>query len=162
MGGGGGGAVESKGGRKPLDAILNLVPFIDLLSCCLAFLLMTAVWSTVARMNVAQKGMGQAGMDSPPPDAPTVNLTLFIDKDGFTFSKSTGESTPIPMKSADEYDYAKLGEILKEAKTAYPDKNDITIKSDDTVLYDKVVQTMDIVLSSKFPDISLSDKGAGG
>lgn len=162
MGGGGGGAVEGKGGRKPLDAILNLVPFIDLLSCCLAFLLMTAVWSTVARMNVAQKGMGQAGMDSPPPDAPTVNLTLFIDKDGFTFSKSTGESTPIPMKSADEYDYAKLGEILKEAKTAYPDKNDITIKSDDTVLYDKVVQTMDIVLSSKFPDISLSDKGAGG
>lgn len=162
MGGGGGGAVESKGGRKPLDAILNLVPFIDLLSCCLAFLLMTAVWSTVARMNVAQKGMGQAGLDTPPPDAPQVNLTLFIDKDGFTFSKSTGEATPIPMKSADEYDFARLGEILKEAKTAYPDKNDITIKSDDTVLYDKVVQTMDVVLAAKFPDISLSDKGAGG
>jgi biopolymer transport protein ExbD len=161
MGGGGGGAVESKGGRKPLDAILNLVPFIDLLSCCLAFLLMTAVWSTVARMNVAQKGMGQAGMEDKPPDTPTVNLTLFIDKDGFTFAKSTGESTPIPMKG-EEYDFVKLGEILKEAKTAYPDKNDITIKSDDSVLYDKVVQTMDLVLSAKFPEIALADKGAGG
>jgi biopolymer transport protein ExbD len=161
MGGGGGGAVESKGGRKPLDAILNLVPFIDLLSCCLAFLLMTAVWSTVARMNVAQKGMGQAGMEDKPPDTPTVNLTLFIDKDGFTFAKSTGESTPIPMKG-EEYDFVKLSEILKEAKTAYPDKNDITIKSDDTVLYDKVVQTMDLVLSAKFPEIALADKGAGG
>lgn len=162
MGGGGGGAVEGKGGRKPLDAILNLVPFIDLLSCCLAFLLMTAVWSTVARMNVAQKGMGQAGMEEKPPDTPQVNLTLFIDKDGFTFAKSTGESTPIPMKGEGEYDFAKLGEILKEAKTAYPDKNDITIKSDDSVLYDKVVQTMDLVLTSKFPEIALADKGAGG
>lgn len=150
------------GGRKPLDAMLNLVPFIDLLSCCLAFLLMTAVWNTIARMNVAQKGMGQAGMEDKPPDTPTVNLTLFIDKDGFTFAKSTGESTPIPMKTAGEYDFGKLGEILKEAKTAYPEKNDITIKSDDSVLYDNVVQTMDLVLSSKFPEIALTDKGAGG
>ena len=153
---------SGKGGRKPLDAALNLVPFIDLLSCCLAFLLMTAVWNTVARMNVAQKGMGQAGMEDKPPDTPQVNLTLFIDKDGYTFAKSTGESTPIPMKGEGEYDLAKLGEVLKEAKTAYPDQNDITIKSDDSVLYDKVVQTMDIVLSSKFPEIALSDKGAGG
>ena len=26
-----------KGGKKPLDAELNLVPFIDLLSCCISF-----------------------------------------------------------------------------------------------------------------------------
>lgn len=151
---------SGKGGRKPLDAALNLVPFIDLLSCCLAFLLMTAVWNTVARMNVAQKGMGQAGQsDDKPPEA-TVSLTLFIDKDGFNFSKSTGESTAIPLKG-EEYDYARLGEVLKEAKTAYPDKNDITVKSDDSVIYDKVVTAMDVVLSAKFPEITLSDKGGG-
>lgn len=41
---GGAGIVTSgKGGRKSLDAAINLVPFIDLLSCCLAFLLITAV-----------------------------------------------------------------------------------------------------------------------
>jgi len=27
-----------KGGKKALDAELNLVPFIDLLSCCISFL----------------------------------------------------------------------------------------------------------------------------
>ncbi|HZS35860.1 MAG TPA: biopolymer transporter ExbD [Polyangia bacterium] len=149
-----------KGGKKPLDAAINLVPFIDLLSCCISFLLITAVWTQLARMDVTQKGQGAAGSTDEKPPEPTVNLTLYIDKDGYTFAKSTGESTPIPMKG-DDYDYVKLADILKDAKTAYPDKNDIAVKADDSVLYNKIIHTMDIVLSSKFPDIGLSDKGGG-
>ncbi len=149
-----------KGGKKPLDAAINLVPFIDLLSCCISFLLITAVWTQLARMDVTQKGQGAAGSTDEKPPEPTVNLTLYIDKDGYTFAKSTGESTPIPMKG-DDYDYTKLADILKDAKTAYPDKNDIAVKADDSVLYNKIIRTMDIVLSAKFPDIGLSDKGGG-
>ena len=37
-----------KGGKKALDAALNLVPFIDLLSCCISFLLITAVPALLA------------------------------------------------------------------------------------------------------------------
>ena len=40
-----------KKGKKALDANLNLVPFIDLLSCCISFLLITAVWTHMARIN---------------------------------------------------------------------------------------------------------------
>ena len=149
-----------KGGKKPLDAAINLVPFIDLLSCCISFLLITAVWTQLARMDVTQKGQGAAGSTDEKPPEPTVNLTLYIDKDGYTFAKSTGESTPIPMKG-DDYDYVKLADILKDAKTAYPDKNDIAVKADDSVLYNKIIRTMDIVISSGFPDIGLSDKGGG-
>ena len=36
---------SGKSGKKALDATINLVPFIDLLSCCIAFLLITAVWT---------------------------------------------------------------------------------------------------------------------
>ncbi len=155
----GGMSVPTKGGRKALDAAINLVPFIDLLSCCISFLLITAVWTQLARMDVSQKGQGAAGAADEKPPEPTVNLTLFIDKDGYTFAKSTGESTPIPLKGED-YDYSKLADILKDAKTAYPDKNDITVKSDDDVVYNNIIRTMDVVLSAKFPDVSLSDKGA--
>jgi biopolymer transport protein TolR len=151
---------SGKGGKKPLDASINLVPFIDLLSCCISFLLITAVWTQLARMDVTQKGQGAAGSTDEKPPEPTVNLTLFIDKDGYTFAKSTGETTQIPMKG-DEYDFAKLADVLKDAKTAYPDKNDIAVKSDDAVIYNKIIQTMDVVLSNKFPDVSLSDKGGG-
>ena len=149
-----------KGGKKPLDASLNLVPFIDLLSCCISFLIITAVWTQLARMDVTQKGQGAAGASEEKPPEPTVTLTLFIDKDGYTFSKSTGESTAIPKKG-DDYDVVKLADTLKDAKTAYPDKNDIQVKSDDDVIYNNVIKTVDVVVSAKFPDVSLSDKGAG-
>jgi biopolymer transport protein ExbD len=151
-------APTGKSNKKPLDAQINLVPFIDLLSCCISFLLITAVWTQLARMDVQQKGQGAAGSTDEKPPEPTVNLTLYIDKDGYTFAKSTGENTPIPMKG-DDYDYAKLADILKQAKEAYPDKTDIQIKADDAVVYNKIIRTMDIALSAKFPDIGLSDKG---
>jgi len=149
-----------KGGKKPLDASINLVPFIDLLSCCISFLLITAVWTQLARMDVTQKSKAPSGAVEDQPQ-PTVQLTLYINKDGYIFSKSTGESTPIEMKG-DEYDYVKLSEIMQQAKKDHPDKEDITIKSDDTVIYNKVIKTMDIVISAKFPNVSLTDKGAGG
>jgi biopolymer transport protein TolR len=49
-----GGAGPSSGRRKSLDAELNLVPFIDLLSMCICFLLMTAVWMEIGGVNVKQ------------------------------------------------------------------------------------------------------------
>lgn len=158
---------SGKGGKKPLDAQINLVPFIDLLSCCISFLLITAVWTQLARMDVVQKGQGAAGAQDEKPPEPTVNLTLFVDKDGYIFSKSTGETTTIPCKQmvgpvCDEYDYAKLSEVLNKAKTDYPEKNDIAVKADDAVIYDRIIHSMDVVLSAHFPDIALSDKGQGG
>src|ERR1700745_192614 len=89
-----------KGGKKPLDASLNLVPFIDLLSCCISFLLITAVWTQLARMDGSQKGRAAAGSESDKPPEITVQLTLFINKDGYTFAKSGGDSssTDIPKK----------------------------------------------------------------
>jgi len=157
--GGGGGPAPAKGGKKALDAAVNLVPFIDLLSCCLSFLLITAVWTQLARMNVTQKGQGAVGTENEQKEQ-QVKLTIFVNKDGYSFAKSTGENTDIPMKG-EEYDYAKLADVLKDAKTAYPDKNDIEIKSDDAVIYNKLIHTMDIALSAKFSDVSLGDRGGG-
>src|SRR5688572_4857794 len=157
--GGGGGPAPTKAGKKPLDAAINLVPFIDLLSCCISFLLITAVWTQLARMNVTQKGQGAAGSEQEQTEQ-KVQLTLFVNKDGYDFTKSTGENTNIPLKG-EEYDYAKLADVLKDTKQAYPDKEDIQVKSDDAVIYNKLIHTMDIIISAKFPTVSLSDKGGG-
>lgn len=150
-----------KGGKKPLDAAVNLVPFIDLLSCCLSFLLITAVWTQFARMDVQQKSPGAANATDEKPPEKQVNLTVFVNNDGYTFAKSTGESTPIPLK-AGEYDYAKLSEILQKAKQDYPDKMDLTVKAADAVIYDKIVKTMDVALGAHFPDIALTNEDQQG
>ena len=49
------------GRRRSLDAEINLVPFIDLLSMCICFLLMTAVWLQIGTLQVKQSH----GTDAP-------------------------------------------------------------------------------------------------
>lgn len=48
------GGASGSGRRKSLDAEINLVSFIDLLSMCICFLLMTAVWLQVGSLQVKQ------------------------------------------------------------------------------------------------------------
>lgn len=54
---------SSSGRRRSLDGEINLVPFIDLLSMCICFLLMTAVWIEVGSIQIHQL-MGSEKMDT--------------------------------------------------------------------------------------------------
>jgi biopolymer transport protein TolR len=45
---------HSSGRRRSLDGEMNLVPFIDLLSMCICFLLMTAIWIEVGSIQLHQ------------------------------------------------------------------------------------------------------------
>ena len=66
----------SKGGKKPLDAQINLVPFIDLMAVMISFLIMTAVWTQIGRLQVSQSG-GPSN-DEQKEDTKTVPVTLLI------------------------------------------------------------------------------------
>jgi biopolymer transport protein ExbD len=151
---------SGKSGKKPLDAAINLVPFIDLLSCCISFLLITAVWTQLSRMDVAQKGQGAAGsQDENTP--PQLSLTLFINPDGYIFATSAGDSQDIPKKG-EEYDFTKLADVLKQIRQnpAVPaDKHDIAVKANDAIIYNKIIQTMDVLIAAGFSDVGLSDNG---
>lgn len=48
------GSSDKGGRRRSLDSEVNLVPFIDLLSMCICFLLMTAIWVEVGSVQVKQ------------------------------------------------------------------------------------------------------------
>jgi len=51
------------GGRRALDHNIPLIPFIDFLLCLVAFLLVTAVWSQMARLRANAQVPGQVGED---------------------------------------------------------------------------------------------------
>lgn len=51
-------------GKKHLDFEINLIPFIDLLSACICFLLLTAVWVQVGSMDVKQAVGGQPASET--------------------------------------------------------------------------------------------------
>jgi biopolymer transport protein ExbD len=52
------------GGKRPTNHEIPLIPFIDFLLCLVAFLLVTAVWSQMARINA------DARVPGPPKDEP--------------------------------------------------------------------------------------------
>jgi len=147
-----------KGGRKSLSADLNLVPYIDLLTCMVAFLLITAVWTQLARLSAQQKGQGQAGEETPP--EVQVKIVVVVNQEGFNLVVGQ-DQTPIPKRGTD-YDFEKLGAELKKAKEAHPDKNDVQVASEDKIVFDTLIRTMDTALTARFADISLVDTGAAG
>ena len=147
-----------KSGKKSVNADLNLVPYIDLLTCMVAFLLITAVWSQLARLEVHQKGQGQAGEDTPPEKQ--FKLNIIVNEEGFNVVADQDQQ-PIPKKG-DSYDYEKLSDELKKIKDGHPDKTDLQVASEDTVKFETLVRTMDAAMTARFPDVSLIDSGGAG
>lgn len=147
-----------KSGKKSLNADLNLVPYIDLLTCMVSFLLITAVWTQLARLQASQKGQGQAGEETPP--EMQVKIVVMVNQEGFNLVVGQ-DQTPIPKKTPEQYDFERLANELKKAKEGHPDKNDAQVASEDTIKFDILVKAMDTALA-RFPDISLIDSGAAG
>jgi biopolymer transport protein ExbD len=123
-----------------------------------AFLLITAVWTQLARLSAQQKGQGQAGEETPP--ELQVKIVVVVNQEGFNLVVGQ-DQTPIPKRGTD-YDFEKLGVELKKAKDTHPDKNDVSVASEDQIVFDTLIKTMDTALTARFADISLVDTGAAG
>jgi len=148
-----------KGGKKSLDAELNLIPFIDLLIVNICFLLITAVWTQMARIKVSQKGKGQAAekrQDTPP--ELRVKVVVLVGDEGYTITAG-GERLVVPKLGA-IYDTAKLSKHLRDIKARLPKKDDITVAAEDGIRYKYLIRAMDVALAQHFSEIQVSDAGA--
>ena len=144
-----------RGRRKDVNADLLLVPYIDLLTCMVAFLLITAVWTQMARLEVQQKGQGESNAGSPP----ETKIAVVVHQDGFAVVFNQDQQ-PLPRAHGD-YDYQALGKELKRLKESHRDKTDVQILSEDPIKFDVLIKTMDAVMAAGFPDLSLLDAAAG-
>ncbi|MBK8480343.1 MAG: biopolymer transporter ExbD [Proteobacteria bacterium] len=156
-------SIESAGGRggkKSLDAELNLVPFIDLLVCCICFLLITAAWSAMSSIEVNQKGQGSAGK---PPTEETkqleVAVTVLVGQDGYVVSAGSVRD-PIAKQAETVYDVEALGKRLRDLKGELQTRDELTIAVEDGVVYRYIVEAMDVALQQNFTSIRLTDAAA--
>ena len=150
VGGGSGGH-----GKKSVDSAIPLIPFIDLLLCCVMFLLVTAVWNQLARLDANQRQPGQQAPDEPPPEE-HIRVVLQVQATGYVLASTAGDRIEIP-KVGDAYDLESLREKLQERKRLEPNRRDVTVAPEDGVIYAEVVSAMDTVVGEGFPDMSLSD-----
>ena len=147
-------SIDGGGGdrKKPLNAELNLVPYIDLLTCMIAFLLITAVWTQLARLKIEQRGQG-TGTETDV--TKQEKIAVVVHDDGFNLVVGNDQK-PLPKK-AGQLDFAALGVELAAVKRTHPDRTDIQVVSADDVVFDTLVRTMDATMSAGFPDLSLLD-----
>ncbi len=151
---------SGKGGKKPLDAAINLVPFIDLMAVTISFLIMTAVWTQIGRLQVSQAG-GPSTEEQPQEQTKTVQLTLAITPEQLqlTADQSTFDPIPLTRDANGKLDLTKLTERLKQIKEQFPDQSAITLQTDDKVRYDVLVRIIDECLGSGLPQVSVMAAG---
>ena len=142
------------GGKKAVDADIPLIPFIDLLLCCVMFLLVTAVWNRLASLEVSQQVPSpNASVDVAPPD---ISLYLQVTHTGYTLASSAGDRIEIPM-NGEAYDTETLRTRLAERRLADPNRHDIIVSPEDGVAYADVIEGMDLALGAGFSEVSVSD-----
>ncbi len=144
------------GGKKSVDQELPLVPFIDLLFCCVMFLLATAVWNQLARISANQQVPGQAQNQDQPEPEERVKLILQIQSSGYVLASTAGDSITV-ARNGEMYNVDELRTKLQERKRLEPNRRDIIVAPEDGVRYEDVIQAMDLVVGEGFPQMSLSD-----
>lgn len=144
------------GGKKPVDSEIPLVPFIDLLLCCVMFLLVTAVWNQLARINANQATPSQQTPEDAPPPEDKVKLILRIHSSGYTLASTDGVELPINKKGED-FDVGELRSKLQERHKLEPNRKDIIVAPEDGISYTEIVKAMDLVVGEGYPDMALQD-----
>ena len=155
---------SSKGGKKSLDAALNLVPFIDLMAVTIVFLIMTAVWTQLGRLQVSQSGQSTSEQEPPPTQLQPITL-LITEKDlKLTVGGSQLDPLSITRDEKGRIEIDKLMSKLKELKVQQPDQSAITLSTEDSVKYEDLVRLIDTVVSNGteplFPSVSVSPASA--
>jgi biopolymer transport protein ExbD len=158
-----------RGGRHHNNdtAELNITAFMNLMVILVPFLLMTAVFSRLAILELNLPGSSTEPAD---PQEQTFQLEIIVRTSKIEIGdRNQGLLGIYPNNEEGEYDYEALSGKLSELKDRYPDKTDASILLESDIAYDTVVQVMDrvrvaveiedesIIRNELFPDISIGD-----
>lgn len=106
------------GGKRATNADINMVPFIDLLMCTIAFLLITAVWVTNSRMNADAQVPGPPSSEPPTIVTPERVLNVHIGENDFGLVWKQGATVVseirVPKASSDGQDMVRYPELAKK------------------------------------------------
>ncbi len=153
--------------KRSTDADLDITSFMNLMVILIPFLLLNAVFTQVAVLQVSlpKDGGGAAGNE---PKKPLV-LEVMVYGDRFIVAdRQTGPLKTIPA-IAEKHDFKALNDYLREVKTQHPTVSEATILLEQETSYDNLIQTMDAVriiqseVNGKptkyalFPDVGIGD-----
>jgi biopolymer transport protein ExbD len=156
-----------RGGRRNLEtAELNITVFMNLMVILVPFLLITAVFSRMAILELYLPG---ASSEPAASNDPVFQLEITVREGQIEVGDRNMGTFGVYPVAAGGYDFDALSRKLAEIKKTYPTKTDASILLEADIPYDTLVQVMDrvrvsqtvendtIVRSDLFPDISIGD-----
>lgn len=147
-------------------AELNITAFMNLMVILVPFLLITAVFSRLAILELNLPGSSTEPVD---PQDQTFQLEVIVRMDKIEVGDRNQGLLGRYPNSEEGYDYAAVESKLVELKKKYPKKTDASILLEQDIEYNTLVQVMDmvrvsetveedsVVRSDLFPDISIGD-----
>jgi len=144
--------------RERKQAELLLVPMIDIFTVLVTFLLMTAVFSRIAIMQIDLPSSAPGK-----PEEPKFRLEVIIRQDGFELGDGKQLIATIPKLNG-AYDLSALSEHALAVKREHPTAEDASVLSEARVPYDELIQAMDAIRSAELPaaDLLAADQPAAG
>lgn len=148
---------------------MDITAFMNLMVVLVPFLLITAVFSRLAIIELDLPAASSAAVEEP-----VFQLEVTVRADGLEVGeRSQGLLTRLP-RTEGNYDLDGLATYLQRVKSNYPDMSNVTVLLEPDVPYDTLVQVMDVlrahevrdggrfVQAELFPDISIGDAPASG
>ncbi|MBP7177798.1 MAG: biopolymer transporter ExbD [Moraxellaceae bacterium] len=153
--------------RRGTDADLDITSFMNLMVILIPFLLLNAVFTQVAVLQVSlpKDGGGAAGNE---PKKPLVLEVMVYANRLIVADRQTGPLKTI-ADGADGHDFKALNDYLREVKTQHPTITEATVLLEQETSYNNLIQTMDAVriiqseVNGKptkyalFPDVGIGD-----
>lgn len=138
------GSVTNEGGSNKLDTELNLVPFIDLLSSLVLFLLLTAAWQHVSAIpaSVASKGPNRAAITK------EKRLDIRVLAKGYALKWPAGFGLANFVATGEKLKVVAEQAVAKGLKVA-------SVSADDGVPYGSVVSAIDFAKEAGMPMVAL-------
>lgn len=143
---------------------MEITAFMNLMVILVPFLLVTAVFSRVAIIELDLPS--NAGADAS--DRDRIHIEVTVRSDRIEVANRGGPALTIGMKDA-AYNLKSLGEVLMQIKAEHPDITDATILLEPDISYEVLVQVMDTMRAAPtvqaasvawvelFPAISVGD-----
>jgi len=154
--------------RNKETAELNITTFMNLMVILVPFLLITAVFSRLAIVEL-DLPLAESSASGEPPE---FSLEVIVRRDSIEIGeRNTGSLQVLPSIDG-AYDYAGLTNYLKRVKATFPDKLDAALLLEPAVEYDVLVQIIDatrsypelvatdVVYAELFPEVSIGDAPA--
>jgi biopolymer transport protein ExbD len=161
---------EAGGKKRATNSDINMIPFIDLLMCTIAFLLITAVWVTNSRIPADAQVPGPPGCegDCHPPVERMLHLSVVEDgfklswkRAGTVVSESFVPRAPIEVAHGSDriVRYPDLAKALEKEWAQYREHFDgadkkqdqLVLHSDDRTPFRELVAVLDAANATRRP-----------